>query len=366
MPRVFWTGIWPDGAQDNIWTKLDRLWEAAGFSELVGPGVLVAIKAPLQGLGSPYYLRPLFVRAVVEMVLAAGGSPVVTDTTNLLWDRDGASSSWYEYAAVKGYTPASCGAPLVIANGYSGEDGVLVSTGGEELGGVEVAQVVAEAGAVIVLAHVTGHPLAGLAGALFSLGAECLTGTGQQKLYAGLKPVISQKRCRGCGTCIAVCPWGALEESCSGLPVLRAASCRGCLKCLFFCPHQAVTVAAEEKKLFQRRLAEAASGVWKAARGRVGVIGFLLDITSQPPCCPYPGSPLVTDIGLLASRDPVAADSAAISLVRAAPGPPGNPLPPPVVLEEGFLEAAEALGLGERSCRLEEVSQGVRPGGRAS
>ena len=53
---------------------------------------------------------------------------------------------------------------------------------GEELGGIEVARVVVDGGGVVVMAHVSGHPLTGLSGALMALGEGCLGRTGKLRL----------------------------------------------------------------------------------------------------------------------------------------------------------------------------------------
>lgn len=367
MSRVFWTTAWSQNISDTLWAKISALWDAAGFSEMIAPGRLVAIKAPLGGIGSHYYLRPLVIRAITEKVIAAGGQPVITDTTNTLWNRENPSFSWHEEVAVKGYSANSCGAPLVIANGYAGEDGMLVPTTGSGLGGIEVAQAIYEADAIIVVTHVTGHPLAGISGAVTGLGSECLTSSGRRRLHEGIKPIFEDELCNHCGLCIANCPWGALISNETG-PRLLPDCCTGCIRCLAYCPQRAITVGDSHKRLFQRRVAEAATAVQRTARGKIGIFSFLVDITPQPDCYPSSGPPLVVDIGFLASRDPVAADSASVSLIQAAQGFPRDSLP----IKEGvekfalatgadpwfLLDVAEGLGLGKKDYELLEVPEG--------
>lgn len=58
--------------------------------------------------------------------------------------------------------------------------------------------------------------------------------------------------CLGFGTCVAVCPFGALSMSAEGLPVVDESACKSCGKCVAVCP----------RKLF--RLLPADYSVWVA------------------------------------------------------------------------------------------------------
>ena len=83
-------------------------------------------------------------------------------------------------------------------------------------------------------------------------------------------------------------------------------------------------------------------------------------------------SPIVPDIGIVASSDPLAIDQASIDLVNAAPGIPGSMAEECGVMEPGadklagilkdidpnnLLLEAEKIGLGSRKYTLEKIDK---------
>ncbi|TFH05816.1 MAG: DUF362 domain-containing protein, partial [Methanosarcina sp.] len=69
--------------RDNKISKIQRLFDAAGFVELLGVDDLTAIKVHFGEYGNDGYINPVFVRQVVEKIRAAGAKPFVTDTNTL-------------------------------------------------------------------------------------------------------------------------------------------------------------------------------------------------------------------------------------------------------------------------------------------
>jgi len=57
-----------------------------------------------------------------------------------------------------------------------------------------------------------------------------------------LTSVVDETKCTGCGTCIAVCPYGALRKNDKGLVEAIAAACKGCGACGATCPEGAITM----------------------------------------------------------------------------------------------------------------------------
>lgn len=55
---------------------------------------------------------------------------------------------------------------------------------------------------------------------------------------------IDRTRCTGCGTCVEVCPNGALEIQ-DGFARLIAERCTGCGACVEACPQEAIALLAE-------------------------------------------------------------------------------------------------------------------------
>ncbi|MHA1721869.1 MAG: DUF362 domain-containing protein, partial [Candidatus Baldrarchaeia archaeon] len=64
-------------------------------------------------------------------------------------------------------------------------------------------------------------------------------------------------------------------------------------------------------------------------------MNFLYDITAHCDCFPFSDNPFVPNIGVLASRDPVAIDKASLDLVNKAPGLPYSVAEKLGILEKG-------------------------------
>jgi heterodisulfide reductase subunit A len=54
--------------------------------------------------------------------------------------------------------------------------------------------------------------------------------------------VVDETKCSGCGTCIQVCPYGALRKNDKGLAEVIVAACKGCGCCGATCPECAITM----------------------------------------------------------------------------------------------------------------------------
>ena len=54
--------------------------------------------------------------------------------------------------------------------------------------------------------------------------------------------VVDDTKCSGCGTCIQVCPYGALRKNDKGLAEVIVAACKGCGCCGATCPECAITM----------------------------------------------------------------------------------------------------------------------------
>jgi hypothetical protein len=87
------------------------------------------------------------------------------------------------------------------------------------------------------------------------------------------------------------------------------------------CPNQNIEFDWEtEAGPFGERLVEYAFGAIANKRSKVGFMNFLLGISPECDCVPWSDSPIVPDIGILASTDPVALDKASYDLVNQQQG----------------------------------------------
>jgi len=188
---------------------------------------------------------------------------------------------------------------------------------------VKIADAIVEAQSMIVMSHFKGHELAGFGGSIKSLAMGCAPAQGKLEQHAS-RFSVNKSRCIACGMCMAGCPAKAIaweKEDEKKFAAIDKNICIGCGECLTVCEPKAVTLDwATEIGPFNERMAEYALGAVIGKPGRVGYFNFLLDITPDCDCVAWSDAPLVPDIGILASSDPVALDKASFDLVNSQPG----------------------------------------------
>ncbi len=299
---------------DSLIEKVSRLFDAAGFAGIVGGGEPVAVKLHFGELGGDAFISPVLVRQVVDRVRASGGRPFLTDTNTLYRGGRFDAPAHLETAILHGFDFAVTGAPLVIADGIRGTNVRKVPVETPRFQNVLVAGDIAAVSSMLVLSHFKGHEVAGFGGAIKNLAMGCAPPQGKQEQHSA-RPFVIAGSCTGCGHCTEVCPVGAVTVVHS-VSRIDKACCIGCFECLAHCPSHAVDVDwTTEIPEFVKRMVEYAKGVASTKAGRIGYMNFLLRITPDCDCVPWSDAPIVPDIGVLVSHDPVAIDAASYDLV---------------------------------------------------
>ncbi len=345
---------------------LEELFERAGFAELFGGGRKVALKLHMGERGNITYLRPVFARKAVDLVRRAGGNPFLCDTTVIYPGGRYTALDYLETAAANGFVPGSVGAPIIIADGPDGFQGrsfpLRKKIGEVPFDEMEVASGILAADAVLFLSHFKGHELSGIGGAIKQLAMGCTTKRGKAAQHSATSPKLREEKCTGCGVCVEECVWGALEMR-EGKPRKIPERCFNCSTCLFVCPQGAWEWEEDAREKFQRALAHAAWVVREALSGKnLAYINFVQDITPLCDCAAPAGRPVIADVGILASTDPVALDKASLDLVDRAPRLQDLGVDPPDILGKLHntsslihIETAAALGLGSLEYELIEI-----------
>jgi len=367
MADVYFANLRARSHHESKVEKIRRLFDAAGFGEVVRPDDLTAVKLHAGERGCDTYVHPLFARQVVDKVKERGAHPFVTDTATLYAGSRSDAVRHTVTAIEHGFDYAVVGAPVIVADGLKGGywREVAIDTGHFE--SVRIAGSILDADSMIVLSHVKGHDLAGFGGAIKNLAMGCAPPSGKAEQHAG-RPFVEIERCGGCGKCTTVCPQAAMTLA-DGRAVLNPEHCVGCGDCMRSCPTGAIEFDwTTEIRPFLERLCEYALGAVHGKPGRVGYINFLQNITPDCDCVPWSDAPIVPDIGILASTDPVAIDHASLDLVNSEQGfartllaenlAPGEDKFKGVwSYTDGEYQIAYAagIGLGDASYRLIEV-----------
>ena len=287
-------------------------------ADVVSAGDSVAVKVHMGEYGGSAYLRPPIVRRACDLIKEAGGKPFVTDTTTLYPVGRFTASRYLSTAARNGFTEESLGAPVVIADGEQGYDGEWVDIPRQvsdcSLTKIKIARKILDADFLIVLSHLKGHELSGFGGSIKNVAMGCVSKESKAAQHRANRALMDVSKCTGCGECVEACPFKALsliEEKI----VRDDEKCMDCSHCLYLCPEGVYSLPPQAKEAFQVSLAHAAAGVLGRFHSKVAFINFVQDVTRLCDCVSPSGSPVVPDIGILASKDVVAIDKASLDLI---------------------------------------------------
>jgi hypothetical protein len=357
------------GHRDNTLSKIDALLAKLDLASFVKKDALVAIKTHFGELGNDAFIGPVNARRVADAIRSCGAKPFFADTNTLY---SGGRHNAVEHlgtAASHGFVGEVCGAPVIIADGLKGNDWREVPLRGKWFDSAKIASAFLDADAMIVLSHFKGHEMAGFGGAIKNLAMGCAPPAGKRDQHSP-RFFVRDKKCVGCGECVKVCPEGAPSMKGSGKAEIDRERCIGCGECALACPSKAITMDWNvELAEFTEKMVEYAAAAAKPHAGRIAYLSFAVAISPECDCAPYSDAPLVADLGLLASLDPVALDQACFDLVKAAPAMPGSMIEGkagpgddkfaaahPDTKGTLALEYAERMGLGSRNYELERLT----------
>jgi uncharacterized Fe-S center protein len=364
VAEVLFTPFESAGEPDTLNLRISEMIGRTGFFDALPDGAVVAVKVHPGEKNNVTYLRPTLARSVVDRLARRGARPFVTETTTLYCRERYTAEELVATAAWNGYSSESLGCPFIVADV---EPDVIVPVEGEHLGDVGVAGSIASSDALVVLAHVTGHGwTAGLAGSLKQLGMGCTGRRSKAEVHLATTLTIDEELCIACGDCAAVCKGSAIDIG-DDFAAFKD-DCARCGVCIGACDQGAIGYS-HDYGFFSRALAEAAAGVLTCMRGKpVVFVNVLADLTAHCDCEGFSEKPAFPDIGVIVSRDPVAADQAAADLINESQPEPGSSADVPEVENardkllalSGIewwrqLEHAEVLGAGSREYDVKRV-----------
>jgi len=298
----------------NSIRKFKKLLLLAGLDRVVSRNGMVAVKLHFGEKGNKGYVKPEYVNRVVKEVKDLGGQPFLTDSNTIYVGERSNALRHLAIARSHGFDLENCQAPIIIADGLRGNSFVEVEIGQKHFQRIKVASAIYQADALIFVTHFKGHELGGFGGALKNIGMGGASRTGKYEIHEAVVPKIHSGKCTGCEVCVKWCPAGAISIVQEKVNV-DSNKCIGCGECILYCNFGALSIEwSDLTKSEQERLIEYAFGVLKGKR--VLFINFLNFITRLCDCCATSAGPVVPDIGILASLDPVAIDEASVNLVN--------------------------------------------------
>ena len=235
----------------------------------------------------------------------------------------------------------------------------------------KIGRAVMDADVFISLTHFKGHESTGFGGAIKNIGMGCGSRAGKMQQHASGKPSVREKLCRGCRRCAKECGSDAITYV-NKKAVIDYDKCKGCGRCIGACSFDAIyNPNYNANELLDRKMAEYAQAV--CYDRPCFHISLVQDISPNCDCHGENDAPILPDIGMFASFDPVALDQAcADACLKAAPiansqlgehlSQPGwhchhdhfkdsNPN----IEWQATLDQAEKIGLGTRQYELKRI-----------
>ena len=343
---------------------------AAGIKNIDMEGKFVAIKMHFGELGNMAFLRPNYAKAVADLCKEQGGLPFLTDCNTLYVGSRKNAVDHLETAYMNGFTPYATGCPVIIADGLKGTDEALVPVDGEYIKEAKVGRALMDADILISLTHFKGHEATGFGGAIKNIGMGCGSRAGKMEQHAQGKPEINENLCRGCKRCMRECANdGLVYDETTHKMHIDHNKCLGCGRCIGACNFDAIHSGYDAAtKDFNCRMAEYAKAV---VDGRPNFhISLVVDVSPNCDCHRENDVPILPNIGMFASFDPLALDQACVDACLKQTPLPNSQLTD-AMAKEGFcdhhdhfenttpnaeyktcLEHAEKIGIGNRAYEL--------------
>ncbi len=350
----------------NLLDKLRRLVKKAGIEDIDFKKKFTAIKLHFGEPGNLSFVRPNYARVLVELVRKNGGMPFLTDCNTLYVGRRKNALDHLDAAYENGFSPFSTDCHVIIGDGLKGTDEALVKIPGDYVKEAKIGRGIMDADVFISLTHFKGHEGTGFGGTLKNIGMGCGSRAGKMEMHVSGKPEVDEDLCVHCGKCRKECAHDAIT-----FPHKKARidwdKCVGCGRCIGACPEDAIHPTGDQHNdILNKKIAEYSLAV---LQGRPHFhVSLVMDISPACDCHDYNDAPILPDVGMFASFDPVALDQAcADACLKLSPLPNSKLSDVPHISDDPFLNShpdtnwvtqlthGEKLGLGTRAYELIEV-----------
>ncbi len=316
-------------AGDSILAKFERLIEKAGIDQIDFKDKFVAVKVHFGEVGNMAFLRHQYAKVLCDHIKARGGKPFLTDCNTLYVGYRNNALNHLDAAFINGYNPLSTGVHTIIADGLRGTDEREIPVvGGEYVKEAKIGAAVAEADIIVSLTHFKGHVNAGFGGALKNIGMGCGSKKGKMEMHSSGTPRIDGGKCIGCGMCVDHCANDGVHVV-DGTAVIDEGHCVGCGYCIAYCPAGAIMTKWDEAKpVMNKKIAEYTKAVLD---GKPSFhVSLVLDVSPDCDCERHNDVPVIPNVGMFASFDPVALDQACVDAANKQPVVQGSKADPQV------------------------------------
>ncbi|KAF1079610.1 MAG: hypothetical protein GQF41_4168 [Candidatus Rifleibacterium amylolyticum] len=316
---------------------------------VVQEGLRLRSKVPLKvhfgEKGNQTFLGPENYAGIIDFLQAKQVESCYIESNVLYGGRRNNRTNHLITAREHGFTQL----PVEIADGEVGQDYYIQEIEGSQFKKCYLASGFQPYEQFIVLAHFKGHTLAGFGGALKQLAMGFASRGGKMAQHQSAKPFIIPFLCRKCGACRQVCAVDAINLQ-TWWPRIDRQKCVGCAACTAACPHHAIHTNYLRFLMLGSFTARLAEYAYAAQIGKQNIyLNFAMNLTAGCDCEGRKMTPLLPDIGIFTSTDPVAIDKACLDKIDAAAGK--------TVFRRGreLLDYTEKLGMGTQQYQLELI-----------
>lgn len=300
--------------KQNMLSKLRKLLNRAGMSDMDMAKKMVAIKIHFGEPGNLSYIRPNYAAVVAKMIQEKEGLAFLTDANTLYKGRRSNGVDHLQSAMENGFNPIATGCNIVIADGIKGMECREIEINQKNCLTAKIGSAIADADVLISMTHFKGHEMTGFGGCLKNIGMGSGSIGGKLEMHSDSSPFINAENCTACKVCEKNCAHDAVHVV-DKVAVINYDKCVGCGQCVAVCRFDAAQVQWNAASA-QEKIAEYAYAVLKDKPAFH--ISFVMEVSPNCDCWNFNDAAIVPNIGILASTDPVAIDRAAVDLVNKA------------------------------------------------
>ena len=260
------------------------------------------VKLHMGERNNKYFLKPDFVKKIIDVLLNLPSNPYLFDTTVAYSGLRHTKKGYLKLANLHGFTKKDVGCEVVID-----DSGSPMQVDNRIY---EVADNIINSTHIFALSHVKGHVATGMGGAIKNFGMGGVTKETKIKMHHGSRPIYKKDKCTYCGNCSEVCPFGALEVGNDSWRQ-NMSSCFGCGVCVDACKNKVISYKDADLNYVLACAAKACVNDKK-----VIYLNDVNRISKSCDCDPGAGPIICPDIGFLVSDDPVAVDNVSIDLIH--------------------------------------------------
>lgn len=353
--KVYFIKVNDGDSLEDRKVKLELLLQKSGVLDIVSSKDRVAVKLHFGEEGNKGYVSPCFLRSICDFIKKRQATSFLSDTNTLYRGRRINSAEHLKLAFEHGFTQDKTGVEVIIPDDAVSANVAELPIGLQYIKTARLAKIYLDADSLVGVAHFKGHIMTGFGGAIKNIGMGCASREGKLAQHCDVSPVVRKDACVGCGACLAVCPAAAISVEGKKAQIDND-KCIGCASCIAACMTGAIDVNWEAGgDVLQEKMVEYAYSLLEKKKGKCAFINFAMKITKECDCLAKDDPKISPDIGIFASIDPVAVDTAALDLTIKACG--RNVFKEAHPGRDGFkqLEYASELGLGSQNYEMVEV-----------